>query len=348
MKIIHGMSEVAGQGINTVKGLRANGYDAVMAVWQKNKLADAPDFDLGVNKSKKYLLPVYAIKMATFAFNAMRKYDLVHVHFGNSLFPFGLDTFFYRLFKIKCFAEFHGSDIRFLFAPEYKYPHLQNENCDQDRKREKSRKIRLIKRAEGVILHDHELIPHLPDTETPLFIVPLRVDVNSIETAYPSLKKEHKPIIVHSPSKRSGKGTEQILKELEKVKGEFQLVLVENKSHNEAMEIYRCADIIIDQVSVGTYGVFAIEAMAMGKPVITYISPEMKEQLPESLPIISADFDELSDVVEHLIADPASRYEIGLKSRAYVERYHDNVKVAKCLYEVYDGTVKERNLFKVL
>ena len=36
MKILHGMTEIAGQGINTVHGLRNNGYDAVMAVRQPN------------------------------------------------------------------------------------------------------------------------------------------------------------------------------------------------------------------------------------------------------------------------------------------------------------------------
>ena len=33
LRIINGMSEVAGQGIYTVRGLRANGIKADMAVW---------------------------------------------------------------------------------------------------------------------------------------------------------------------------------------------------------------------------------------------------------------------------------------------------------------------------
>ena len=36
LKIINGMSEVAGQGIDTVRGLRANGIKADMAVWRSN------------------------------------------------------------------------------------------------------------------------------------------------------------------------------------------------------------------------------------------------------------------------------------------------------------------------
>ena len=349
MKIIHGMSEVAGQGINTVRGLRANGYNAVMAVWQRNKMAGAPDIDLEIQKTNKRMLPVYAIKMVAFAAGALRKYDVLHAHYGYSLLPFCLDSFFFKLFGISCFAEFHGSDIRFVYHPEIKYPYFKDlDFSDKTRKIAKRRRNRLLKRVKGIIVHDHELVPHLPDIDKPVYIVPLRVDFTGIEPKYPDPAKKGKPVIVHSPSKRATKGTDQILKKLKEVKGEFELILVENKPHDEAMAIYREADIIIDQIALGTYGVFSIEAMAMGKPVITYISPEMRKQFPEGLPIVSADFDNLPETIDRLINDPELRHELGKQGREYAERYHNNVKVAKHLYEVYDGTVKDNNLFNLL
>lgn len=349
MKIIHGMSEVAGQGINTVKGLRANGYDAVMAVWQRNKLADAPDIDLRVQKDNKRWMPLYAVKMAAFAAWALRRYNVLHSHYGYSLLPFCLDTYLFKPFGISCFAEFHGSDIRFVYHPEISYPYFESADyTDKMRRIVRRRRDRLLSHVKGIIVHDHELLPHLPDVDKPVYIVPLRVDLMGIEPSYPDPEKKERPVIVHSPSKRATKGTEQILEKLKEVKGDYELVLVENKPHDEAMAIYREADIIIDQISLGTYGVFAIEAMAMGKPVITYISPEMKEKLPKELPIISADFDELPEVIEKLIADPALRHETGVRGRFYAERYHDNIKIAKLLYEVYDGTVKDNNLFGLL
>lgn len=349
MKIIHGMSEVAGQGINTVKGLRANGYDAIMAVWQRNKMAGAPDINLGVQKEKRSMFPIYAFKATAFAMRALRKYDILHSHYGYSLLPFCLDTYFFKPFGINCFAEFHGSDIRFAYHPDISYPYFSNVYyTDKKRRIIRRRRDRLLKHVKGIIVHDHELLPHLPDISIPVYIVPLRMDFTGVEPKYPDPEKKGKPIIVHSPSKRFGKGTEQILEKLKEVKGEFELILVENMPHEEAMTIYRDADIIIDQISVGTYGVFAIEAMAMGKPVITYISPEMKEKLPDDLPIVSTDFDNLAQTIDNLIDDPKKRYELGIRGRAYAEKYHDNVKVAKLLYEIYDGTVKDKNLFNLL
>ena len=343
------MSEVAGQGINTVKGLRANGFDAVMAVWTRNKMADAPDIDLHINRSNKLLLPLYAIKMAWFALDSMRRYDVMHSHFGYSLFPLGLDLFFHKFFGLKCFAEFHGTDIRHIYNPDICYQFYKEPVPSEEyRRRAIKQRNRLLNKVQGIIIHDHELAAHIPDCNKPVYIVPLRVQIDKITPAYPAAETEHTPIIVHAPSKRSTKGTEGILEKLKSVKGDFELILVENMSHDEAMQIYSKADIIIDQIALGTYGVFSIEAMAMGKPVITYISQEMKEHFPEDLPIISTDFDELPEVIDKLIADPKLRHDIGVRGRKYAERYHDHNKVTKYLYDIYNGTINENNLFKLL
>lgn len=46
--------------------------------------------------------------------------------------------------------------------------------------------------------------------------------------------------------------------------------------HAEAQRWYLQADIIVDQVFCGTYGLLSVEAMAMGKPVVTYIRDDVK------------------------------------------------------------------------
>ena len=349
MKIIHGMSEVAGQGINTVKGLRANGYHAVMAVWKRNYMADKPDIDLKINTKAFLKTPYFAVKMAAFAFNALKGFNVMHSHFGYSLFPFNLDVYLYRLFNFKCFAEFHGTDIRFLYNKKAEYEFFKKEDQSELKRIVSINCInRLLKHVSGIIIHDYELLPHIPESSKPVYIVPLRVNISEIVPKYPELNQEKKPVIVHSPSRRSTKGTEGILEKLKEVKGEYEFILVENKPHEEAMEIYRNADIIIDQISLGTYGVFSIEAMAMGKPVITYISPDVKKHFPEELPIVSTDFDGLPGVIDDLIADPKLRQDLGVKGREYVERYHDHVKVTKYLYDIYKGTTETNDLFTVL
>ena len=55
---------------------------------------------------------------------------------------------------------------------------------------------------------------------------------------------------------------------------DVELEIVEGLDHREAFERYRRADVIVDQLNAGWYGVFAIEAMALGKPVVTFLHDE--------------------------------------------------------------------------
>mgnify|MGYP003369855580 CR=1 FL=1 len=348
MKVIHGMSEVAGQGIYTVMGLRKNGVDAHMAVWSRNPSGYPIDIDLKVDKKKKYLFPAYAVKMLHFALKASSEYDILHSHFGYSLLPYNIDVSVLKKRHKKIFAEFHGSDIRNIFNRiQYKYISFDKIDLTIQEKNQKHL-MRLLNAADGVILHDAELIQHLPKIDIPVYIVPLRIDLTSFTPVYPEATNKDKPIIVHAPSKRKGKGTKEILDALMNVKREFELILVEGKKQSEALKLYQKADIIIDQISVGTYGVFAIEAMALGKPVITYISDEFRETFPKSLPIVSAEVENLTEIIEDMIDNSEKRRQLGIQGREYVLRYHDNIKVTKYLKQIYEGTIEKKNLFELL
>src|SRR5207245_10359825 len=91
--------------------------------------------------------------------------------------------------------------------------------------------------------------------------------------------------VTAAPSDRSSKGTSMILDALEQLKSryDFELILVEKKTHEEALALYRSADIAIDQVLAGWYGGFAVEMMAMGKPVACYIRESDMRFVPEAM-----------------------------------------------------------------
>src|SRR5699024_10157263 len=96
-----------------------------------------------------------------------------------------------------------------------------------------------------------------------------------------------------------------------KQKYDIEFILVEKKTQEEAFEIYKKADIIIDQFFAETYGVFAVESMAMGKPVVGYISDTIKKTFPKSMPIVSATIDNLTEVLEGLVTNGVKRRELG-------------------------------------
>ncbi len=67
------------------------------------------------------------------------------------------------------------------------------------------------------------------------------------------------------------------------------------------------ADIVVDQLRIGLYGVAAAEALAAGRIVVSYVGDAVRHRVRSltgrEVPIVEADPDTLGDVVTGLIAD---------------------------------------------
>lgn len=332
MKVLHGMTEIAGQGSYSVKGLRQTGVDATLAVWGKNPRGYGGEYEVGIVGSMKK--PGNILKVLKFAAKAMRDYDCYHFHFAKSLIPGNWDLLILKLLKKKVFFEFHGSEIRNVINNiPYKYMNVFPEALN---KKQIKRLKRIAKYATAFIIHDEELRPHLPKSQIPVHIVPLRLDIGKFKPKYPE-DYENNPLIVHAPSNRDIKNTAIIEAVLLQIHMDYRWQLVENMTQEEAFKVYKKADIVFDQISGGSYGVFAIEAMALGKPVLCYISEEMKKSFPQDLPIISVTPDNLKYELEKLINDSSLRKAAGQKGREYAEKYHDYVKNGQMLKDIYEG-----------
>jgi len=141
----------------------------------------------------------------------------------------------------------------------------------------------------------------------------------------------------HAPSHRGVKGTELILAALDalKLEGfEFELVLVEGLSNVQAKELYKTVDVFVDQLFAGWYGGLAVEAMALGKPVVVYIREDDLKFIPPEmaaeLPFIHATPDSIQSALQDVLAMPRLQLlELAKRSRAYVERWHDPIAIAK-------------------
>ena len=95
---------------------------------------------------------------------------------------------------------------------------------------------------------------------------------------------------------------------------------------DRALECYRSADVGVDQVRLGWYGVFAIEMMALGKPVVGHVATEFVERSGLSEPpIIDADESTIVDVLRQLASRRDELPALGEKSRVFVRERHDAV-----------------------
>jgi glycosyltransferase involved in cell wall biosynthesis len=133
--------------------------------------------------------------------------------------------------------------------------------------------------------------------------------------------------VVHAPNHRHYKGTRFLIDAVARLQAEglaVELVLVEGVSNDVARVEYARADIVADQFLLGAYALFAIEGMALGKPVVCYLNQRFAAAHPEwrHCPIVSASPDELVDVLRSLIKDPGLRRSHGMRGPEYVRRFH--------------------------
>jgi glycosyltransferase involved in cell wall biosynthesis len=142
---------------------------------------------------------------------------------------------------------------------------------------------------------------------------------------------------VHAPSNREKKGTRYVIEACRQLA--VDLDIVEGVNHEAARERYARADIVVDQLNAGWHGVFALEAMALGKPVLARLDAETVERSAEGygirVPIVAATKENLAEALQPLVEDPALRRELGASSRAYVEQVHDIDRIADRLRAIY-------------
>jgi glycosyltransferase involved in cell wall biosynthesis len=165
------------------------------------------------------------------------------------------------------------------------------------------------------------------------------VDVASFTAEAP--RADRVPRIVHAPSDDAIKGTGLIEDALAEVKSkhEVEVIMVRNKPHAEALALYRDADLAIDQVLTGWYGGFAVEMMAMGKPVLCYIRDEdhrfVPEEMMSELPILRVHPRTLADDILRVLDARSEWAEWSRRARAFVLKWHHPDRIAQALVEAY-------------
>lgn len=156
-------------------------------------------------------------------------------------------------------------------------------------------------------------------------------------------------LVIHAPTNRDVKGTAHVLAAVERLRAEgldFDFRLIEGLSHAEARLAYAAADLLVDQLLAGWYGGLAVELMALGKPVVCFLRHEDFGFLPEGMaagmPLVEANPATLQDVLRRLIVGgrPAL-VELGARGRRYVERWHDQQRIAADMARHYDAIAHE-------
>ncbi|GAA2235020.1 hypothetical protein GCM10010401_03600 [Rarobacter faecitabidus] len=152
-----------------------------------------------------------------------------------------------------------------------------------------------------------------------------------------------RPIVVHIPSRAAVKGSHLVEPVIDRLaeRGEVEFVTARDVRAARMPELYRNADIVLDQFRLGSYGVAACEAMAAGRVVVGHVAEPVRAHVRAAtgldLPIVEATPDTVADAIRSLIADRVEMQAIGRRGVEFVSRVHDGQLSARLLVEGWIG-----------
>lgn len=340
-RILFGSMEIANHMATYTKLLRAQKFCVFSVNYQPNYLKYKNDFELHLR-----LLDHMGVDLRQFlerlACELIAEFDTFHFLFNNTLLPGLEDLKIIRELGKTAVMHNVGSDVRQPDQAISMNPYMRNLEHTYLKKLEKSgnkAKMReLAKWIDTVIVADSELAAYVAPFYRSVEYVRIPIDLEKTVTVEEEYVPGKQPLtIVHAPTSPEVKGSGYIQDAVEKLKKkfDFEYVQVQNLAHNEALKVYRRADIIVDQLLLGAYGGFAVECMAMGKPVVCWISEHLKNFYPDDLPIVIANPDTIESVLEELIRDRSKLIGLGKRCRRYVEKYHDARHVVHRFLDIY-------------
>ncbi len=306
LRVVHCPVNFAGIPWQNVLALRRKGVDARLLVF--NRELRHPEADWSLDRRGGFARQQLAQWRALA--RLLPRTDVFHFYFGLTLVPKSVQFPILRATGKKSVFHYLGSDIRGKTPEQLAYG----------------------KRATAQIVGSFDALRWVPEAE----MIPPGLDLRPFTPVPPSDRE--RPLVVHAPSDRGKKGTEYVIAACEQLP--VDLDIVEGLPHEQAQEHYSRADIVVDQLNAGWHGVFALEAMALGKPVVVHLKPEVVEQAERAyetkVPLVPATKESLVDALRPLVESPELRRRIGADSRAYVEKVHDIDRIADRLVALYE------------
>ena len=324
-------------------------------------------------------IPVREFKRWHLLYRALKHFDVIHFNCGMTILPNRIDAkpgptshlhgafrlgywLYGRLFSMKdlsllkwagkaVFVTYQGDDARqgdfcrnnfdIHFADEV--PPGYYSSASDVRKQEDI--ARFNRHADGIFALNPDLLRVLPGRAK--FLPYANTDLKDWCPSGYRPGTHVRPLVVHAPSHQGVKGTRFVLDAVNRLKSEgvvFEFILVEKMSRADARKVFERADLLVDQLLSGWYGGVAVEMMALGKPVVCYLREEdlgfIEAPMRADLPIIRAKPNTIYQVLRDYLVHRRSEFaELGLRSRAFVEKWHDPISIAASLKKTYLAAV---------
>jgi tetratricopeptide (TPR) repeat protein len=343
IKVIHLPLIIANNAIALSKYLNRLGVESKVISYFRTWLNYQGDINLdldGLNvadknrKVKEFVDDFFA--------NEAYKYDIFHFHFFDSL---STGTSFggwkshpergdlWDLERIKemgkrIVVSSWGSDVRnnsklVYYQLQYEDPSMELPYPPLNRKDQYGKIWKFAQYADAMVHADYETINHTPYG----MMIPIGIDLEPFDL----LLKDHprhpeRTSILYAPSNQFYKGTayaEAVLKRISSRYGEgIEIRKVHGLPHEEAIRRYVGQGAAIDDIAIFSFGLFALEAMYLGRTVFTTLRKEeyFGDDMKLMAPIVSVHSEEdfynkMVSFIETDRRDPIDSYQAFIHER---------------------------------
>lgn len=291
------------------------------------------DFDVVqlINESPLGILPKYEREIISFLKENNRKLFLLSCGTDYTSVKYAFEKKFrYSIFN----PLFEGKVSEKEFFPALKYLKPEYKDLHDF----------VFANVDGIIASDLDYDIPLQGNEKYLGLI--ANPANTEKLKFETISSEGKIIIFHGINRANyfKKGNDYFDAALEKLQQKYdekvEVITVENIPYSEYIEKYNSAHILLDQVFAYDQGYNALEAMAKGKVVFTGAETEFLERYNlmedevciNALPNVYYLFGKLED----LILNPEKLTAISSNARAFIEREHHYISIAKKYLKVWE------------
>ncbi|TLD81361.1 hypothetical protein LS70_007555 [Helicobacter sp. MIT 11-5569] len=369
MRILLGLNEIA----NVLQNLK-KGFDELGI---QNDIVLLEDYPFGVSESlviKNWNISFvkYAIKKyRQYKTHIILKYVFSSVFFLARLMLFVRCLYVYDVFIMVAYSRFFGyrelpilkffrkKVIFYVVGSDFRPPYLNGSFYGKSMQeiylltKETKYRVEMLEKYATYII-SYNAVAHF---QTKSFIdyryIGIATDCGDIKNiCIPNEYHKKRSIkIVHAPTNKIAKGSEVIIREVNKLKGKYDIefILLSDMKNAEVLYHVATCDFVVDQLySGGGYMArFGTEAAFFKKPVIitSYNMGEFYENFPyqEKIPpVVSGRPDEVGELIVKLIENEEYRKKIGESAYQFVTNEWSPKSVAKCFLRlIYDDIPKE-------
>jgi hypothetical protein len=308
----------------------------------------ALNVDIGqINIGYDYNLPYHISPLRRkfleiyYLWKVFAKYDAIHYHFSSFLTTDGYELkFLKRLGKLIVF-HYRGCDLRQKSINLRKNPDLNccqegdyvEGSCETDYHHWKLDTAK--KFGDLFFVTTPDLLDFMPEAEHMPFIMPTEIDFDAIR---PTEKGNSLFRVVTSSNHHGIDGTGYVRRAITRLCDEgypLELVEVHGVSFEEALAMYKSADLFVGKLLMGFYNNAVIECMLMGVPCMCYIRDEFLEKVPDC-PIIITRPEAVYKNIKGYIDKREELKAIGAKGPEFVRKHHDPDMIVRLMIDRYN------------